>query len=68
MKCPTCSQKYNCPCVNCVKNFPNKLPKFIAIEGPVYQESCPNCGEIRTLDDWFEEEGIQYEAEMESKK
>lgn len=67
MKCPTCSQKYNCPCANCVKNFPNRLPKFIVTDGPPYMESCPNCGDTRTLDAWFEEEGRQHD-EKRSKK
>lgn len=59
MKCPVCSQEYNCPCDNCMKNFPDRLPKFIKTYTPVYMESCPNCGMSQTIDAWFNEEGRQ---------
>lgn len=53
MTCPHCDQPYACPCEHCVaRKAQGDLLLWIRLGDEL--EACPNCGVIKSLDEWFE--------------
>lgn len=67
MKCPTCGYKYVCPCEACSTRLPDLLPKWIrtnmSADKNDWYESCPKCGDTRSVYDWMDEDYRQMRGE-----
>ena len=62
MKCPNCNNDYQCPCVTCTKQNPDKLPwNFVSDE----EQSCPKCGLTKNSNAWMD---IEWEQMKEKEK
>jgi hypothetical protein len=59
MVCPKCKTEYVCPCASCKPRTHSTWT--VREEGDLYFEKCPGCGFEQEINDWFEEEGRQYD-------
>jgi hypothetical protein len=59
MNCPKCLIDLNCGCESCKIHSPNKPNKMIRTKDEY--EKCPGCGLEKHIEEWFAEEGRQYD-------